>query len=103
MSRLAALKRSGEEDWKRKISRQKNEDYKFANNQNRDSNNSEAVENNKNVENDKNEADIDAEAPLRRSKGVAVGRQLGLSPDNAARPVSLVERLSQVCSFGFSE
>ena len=68
----------------------------MGNNQNRDSNNSEADENNKNVENDKYEAENEVETPLRRSRGLAAGRQLGSTPDNSARPVSLVERLSQV-------
>jgi hypothetical protein len=69
---------------------------KTGNNQNRDSNNSEAVENNKNVENDKSDVDNGNDAPLRRSKGIVAGRQLASTGEHAARPVSLVERLSQV-------
>ena len=102
--RLAALKRSGEEEWKKKITRQKNDDFKFGNNQNRDSNNSnsDAVENNKNVESDKNEANANADnvndAPtLRRPKSSVTSRTLAPAGDpSSARPVSLVERLSQV-------
>jgi hypothetical protein len=101
------LKRSGEEDWKKKISRQKKDEPSLvtigtptptsANDHNDAKENDiniESTENHKNSERNERENE-EVEIPtLRRGRGLA--NRLGTNLEGTARPVSLVERLNQV-------
>jgi hypothetical protein len=86
------LKRSGEEDWKKKISVQKKTDFEglVGNNQKKDQE-KEIAENNKNAERN---GECDEIPTLRRGRGNS--NRIATTLEGAARPVSLFERLNQV-------